>query len=145
MKSIFILAGAFFLAVIFFASNGCTTFDSDSTESKNAPTNDFSLSPPPVYHVETPTLAQLAQTYRSQDKTFHNSMIQIFSDGEFVWNSFTTTAQTFRGQIYDLDVDGFAVKLSDSSGDSFHFEFTPDKRGFWTLDENGNTVEEYLP
>lgn len=125
--------------------SGCTTFNSGSENSSNVRTNEVSDLAPTPYRVETPTLAQLAQTYRSQDQTYHNSMIEIFSDGEFVWNSITTTAQTFRGQIYDLNSDGFAVKLSDGSGDSFHFQFTPDKRGFYSLDENGNQIEEYLP
>ncbi|HEX3101422.1 MAG TPA: hypothetical protein VHQ01_06520, partial [Pyrinomonadaceae bacterium] len=91
-----------------------------------------------------PTLTNLAGLFRSQEKTFHESTIQIFEDGAFIWNSITTTAHTFRGQIYDLNSDGFAVKLSDGSGDSFHFQFTPEKRGFWSLDENGTQVEEYL-
>jgi len=131
-------------AEILLMSNGCTTFNSTSDSNSNMRTNEVSALSPSPYHVETPTLAQLAQTYHSQDKTFHSSMIQIFPDGEFVWNSITTTAQMFRGQIYDLDANGFAVKLSNGSGDSFHFQFTPDKRGFWSVDENGNNVEEYL-
>jgi hypothetical protein len=145
MKFFLAWAAALF-ATFILGFSGCTTFDSEWGDSaRNARTNSISVSSGPVYQVAAPTLAQLAQTYRSQDKTFHSSMIQIFSDGAFVWNSITTTAQTFRGQIYDLDSDGFAVKLSDGSGNSFHFQFTPDKRGFWSLDENGTQVEEYLP
>lgn len=141
MKKICIFGAVMFLAVFFLALNGCTTFDS-STGRSDSRTNNVSESTP-TYRVDTPTLGELAGRFRSRDRTYHDSVITIFEDGEFVWNSRTIMAQIFRGQIYDLNADGFAVKLSDGSGDSFHFRFTPDKRGFSSLDESGNPVEEY--
>lgn len=141
----FCICIAGFLGLLLLALNGCTSFNSTwGSNPNNTRTNEISDLAPSPYHQETPTLAQLAQTYRSQDKTYHSSRIRIFSDGEFVWNSLTTMSQTFRGNIYDLNSEGFAVKLSDGSGDSFYFKFTPDKHGFWSLDEYGNEVEEYL-
>lgn len=123
------------------ALNGCGSFNSSA--STGAPTNSVSTAATPsIYHVETPTLAELAGTYRTQNRKYPDSTIRIYSAGEFVWNSWTDTARTFRGTIFDLNSDGFAVKLGDSS-DVFHFQFTPDKHGFFSLDESGNTIEEY--
>lgn len=144
MNRLYFLAAAIsFSTGMIFAFNGCTTFNANS--SGNLSTNAVSISIAPVYHVKTPTLETLAGTYHSQDAKFRNSAIRIFPSGEFVWNSRTYEVQIFRGHIYDLNDDGFSVKLSDGSGDSFHFQFTPDKRGFWSVDEYGTQVEEYLP
>ncbi|HZF01100.1 MAG TPA: hypothetical protein VE344_04320 [Methylomirabilota bacterium] len=143
MKKVFQIFGVGILLLLpaggFIALTGCISSSSSNSESSR--TNNYSASTP-VYRVETPTLTNLAGVYRSQDKTYHDSAITIFEDGEFVWNSRTAAVQIFRGQIYDLNSGGFAVKLSDNSG-SFHFQFTPDKRSFYSLDESGQTVEEY--
>jgi len=121
---------------------GCANLDSGSSDADSSRTNNYEASTP-VYRVDAPTLAELAGTYRSQDQTYHDSMISVFDDGEFIWHSRTDTVRIFRGRIYDLNSDGFSVGLSDRSGDAFHFQFSPDKRSFFSLDEYGRTVEEY--
>jgi len=129
-------------AVVVIALSGCASLDSSSSDAETSRTNNYESSTP-VYRVDTPTLAELAGTYRSQDRTYHDSMISIFENGEFVWNSRTDTLRIFRGQIYDLGSNGFSVGMNDRSGDALHFQFSPDKRSFFSLDEYGRTVEEY--
>jgi len=122
--------------------NGCYSMDSGSGEAGTTHTNQYDVSTP-VYRMDTPTIKELAGVYRSQDKNYHDSTITIYEDGEFVWHSRTDTVQIFRGQIYNVNASGFSVGLSDRSGDSFTFRFSPDKRSFFSIDQYGQTVEEY--
>jgi len=121
---------------------GCVGLDPISSDAGSSRTNNYEASKP-VYRVDTPSVKELAGTYRSQDRTYHDSMILIFEDGEFVWHSRTDTVRVFRGLIYDLKTNGFSVGLNDRSGDAFHFQFSPDKRSFFSVDETGRTIEEY--
>jgi len=121
--------------------NGCVGMDPISSDANTSRTNDYEARP--VYRVDTPSLKELAGTYRSQDRNYHDSMILIFEDGEFVWHSRTDTVRVFRGLIYDLNTNGFSVGLNDRSGDALHFQFSPDKRSFFSVDDIGRTLEEY--
>src|SRR3954469_21001126 len=120
---------------------GCYSMESSSGEASTTRTNQYDVSTP-VYRVDTPTIAELAGVYRSQDKNYRDSSITIFENGEFIWHSRTDTVQLFRGQIYNLNTSGFSVGLSDRSG-AFTFRFSPDKRSFFSTDQYGQTVEEY--
>jgi len=122
--------------------SGCVGLDTMSSDVGSSRTNDVETSRP-VYQVDTPSMKEMAGTYRSQDRTYHDSMILIFEDGEFVWHSRTDTVRIYRGLIYDLNTNGFSVGLNDRSGDALHFQFSPDKRSFFSLDETGRTLEEY--
>ena len=121
--------------------SGCYSTESSSGEAGTTRTNEYEVSTP-VYRVDTPTIKELAGVYRSQDKNYRDSTITIFDNGEFVWHSRTDTVQIFRGQIYNVNSSGFSVGLSDRSG-SFTFRFSPDKRSFSSIDQYGQTVEEY--
>src|SRR5438309_126971 len=81
---------------------GCYSMESSSGEASTTRTNQYDVSTP-VYRVDTPTIAELAGVYRSQDKNYRDSSITIFEDGEFIWHSRTDTVQLFRGQIYNLN------------------------------------------
>gem|GEM_PF-5444426 len=124
------------------ASTGCMSVNSTTSDANTARTNRYDVGKP-VYRTDTPTLKELCGVYRSQDRHYHDSAITIFENGDFVWHSRTDTVQIFRGQIYDLNGDGFYVHLSDNSGDAFAFRFSPDKRSFFSTDPYGQTVEEY--
>ena len=121
---------------------GCVGLDPISSDTGSSRTNDVEAARP-VYRVDAPSVKELAGTYRSQDRNYHDSMILIFEDGEFIWHSRTDTVQVFRGLIYDVNTNGFSVGLNDRSGDSLHFQFSPDKRSFFSVDETGRTLEEY--
>lgn len=141
MKRQGVLGGLLFLAGAVFLT-GCYSTESSSGDASTTRTNQYDVSTP-VYRVDTPTLKELAGVYRSQDKNYRDSTITIYEDGEFVWHSRTDTVQVFRGQVYNVNASGFSVGLSDRSGDTFTFRFSPDKRSFFSIDQYGQTVEEY--
>jgi hypothetical protein len=132
-------AGLAALAVILL--NGCYSMESSSGEAGTTRTNEYDASTP-VYRIDPPTIAELAGVYKSQDKNYRDSTITIFEDGEFIWHSRTDTLQIFRGRVYNVNSSGFSVGLSDRSG-AFTFRFSPDKRSFFSIDQYGQTVEEY--